>query len=516
MWHLLGQHGTGWTLVSLFIAVERLLPSAYWSAFAVFAGSVSVRHYRQKAADAAVTRLAALAPSAEITAIDRLRLLRRDPLTDLPNLRKFDEVASQHLASQDKLIMVLLDLDRFQTINEVYGLHAGDRLLQEVADRLRVFMAGRDCVAHIFSDRFGILAVDTSASDAANTAAGEQKALSLLRAFKNPFVIAGVHVPISVSIGIARAPRDGDSVTSLLQAATRALHAAKASGGGKFHFHQTGAEEDDADLRRDLPLAIAVHQIKPYYQPIVDLASGEVAGLEVLARWDHPVHGLLPPEKFVAMAERIGQLSAMTADLLEQVTQDTVSWPENLTISFNISASQLREFAAYLIAQKKLIVSRLPASRIEVELTEDVFSKDLEATREVVRLLHKLGTRVTLDDFGAGSANLHHLRAIPFDRLKIDKDFVLDLLIDPRAEICVRGIAGLGHVLKMEVIAKGISLAEIATRVRDFGCQFGQGSLYAMPVPAAEVAALLVNIPRGPAAVHWRQGLHTSHESMMV
>jgi diguanylate cyclase (GGDEF)-like protein len=482
----------GFNLLYHAAALEQACPWADWAALAICAGAATAMFYRRPAAAPDkpwLAELPALPAESDWSAIERLRLLRRDPLTDLPNLRMFDEVTAQRLASQEKLAMLLLDIDRFHTINDNFGLRAGDKLLQDVGDRLRGLIAGSTAIAHIFSDRFGILTTVAPRSNAA-----EQMALALMHVFKDPFSVAGTATPVSVSIGISRAPDDGQDVTTLMQSATRALHAVKGAGGGKWRFHNTGSEESDADLRHDLPVAIAVHQIKPYYQPIVDLISGAVVGLEVLARWDHPVRGMLSPDRFIDMAEKEGHLNAITADLLAQVTHDVAAWPEALFVSFNITASQLREFAAHIVEQKKLVVSLLPASRIEVELTEDVLTKDIEVTREVVRLLHELGTRVVLDDFGTGAANFNHLRGIMFDRLKIDKDFVLDLLADPRAEVCVRSIADLGRVLGMDVVAKGVSSAEIAARVSEFGCQFGQGSLFSMPVPAASVAALLAEL----------------------
>jgi EAL domain-containing protein (putative c-di-GMP-specific phosphodiesterase class I) len=265
----------------------------------------------------------------------------------------------------------------------------------------------------------------------------------------------------------------------------------KATGGGHWRLFNTDTDDGDSGLRRDLRVAVPARQIKPFYQLIVDLATNQVVGLEVLARWDHPVQGMVSPDRFIALAEKEGWLGEITTGLLEQVANDVTAWPVELFFSFNIAASQLKEFVAYVIAQKEWIVSRLPADRIEIELTEYALVTDFDTTREAVQVLHENGSKVVLDDFGAGYTNFRHFRGIQFDRLKIDRELVLDMLVDPRAEICVRSIAELGRVLGIDVVAKGISSPEIAARAQKFGCHLGQGSLYSMPVPANEVSALI-------------------------
>jgi EAL domain-containing protein (putative c-di-GMP-specific phosphodiesterase class I) len=241
-----------------------------------------------------------------------------------------------------------------------------------------------------------------------------------------------------------------------------------------------------------LPAAIARGEIVPYYQPIVDLETSQVAGLEVLARWNHPSRGLLLPRTFVDLAEAEGQLSELTLSLLRQVVRDAAAWPDTLFFAFNVAPSQLRDVDTFVLAQPEQ--PTLPPHRLEVELTEQELIRDLDETREVVRVLRSRGTRVALDDFGAGHGNFHHLRSIPFDRLKIDREFVLDMVNDPRAEVCVRSIVEAAQRLGIDVTAEGVSTPEIAARVTALGCRFAQGSLFSMPVTAGDVGALLAGL----------------------
>jgi diguanylate cyclase (GGDEF)-like protein len=426
----------------------------------------------------------------ELSELGRMRKVERDPLTGLANQRMLESVAADRLTKGEPFALLLLDLNDFNDINEQFGYAFGDVLLHLVGDRLRSAVSSAKTVAHLFSDEFAILATDNAASEDVHSIA-----LHLLCALDAPFSYDGASVRVTASIGIAQAPLHGNDVASLMQAATHALRAAKEAGHGVWRVYDSAMRDTTAMLRKALPAAIANGEIIPYYQPIVDLESSHVAGLEVLARWNHPTRGLLPPRLFIDLAEAEGRLSDLTLSLLHQVVRDAAKWPDTLFFAFNMAPSQLRDVDTFLLAQPTL-----PPERLEVELTEHQLIKDLDTTREVVRVLRSRGTRVVLDDFGAGHGNFHHLRSIPFDRLKIDREFVLDMVIDPRAEVCVRSIAETAQRLGIDVTAEGVSTPEIAARVSALGCRFVQGSLFSMPVPAAEVAALLRRLGAVPMA----------------
>ena len=430
----------------------------------------------------------------ELGEVARMRKMERDPLTGLANQRMLEDVAADWLAKGAPFALLLLDLNDFSKINDQFGRPFGDALLRQVGDRLRAAVSSTKTVAHMFSDEFAVIAPDSAASDDAHSIA-----LHLLCALNAPFEHGGASVRITASIGIAQAPFHGSDVPSLMHAATHAMRAAKEAGNGVWRVYDPAMRDTAAMLRKALPDAIANGEIVPYYQPIIDLGTSQVAGLEVLARWKHPTRGLLPPQLFIDLAEAEGKLSALTLSLLHQVVIDATIWPDTLFFAFNMAPSQLRDVDTFLLTQPTL-----PPERLEVELTEHQLIKDLDTTREVVRVLRSRGTRVVLDDFGAGHGNFHHLRSIPFDRLKIDREFVLDMVNDPRAEVCVRSIAEAAQRLGIDVTAEGVSTPEIAARVSALGCRFVQGSLFSMPVPAIEVAALLKRLGAVPVAAERR------------
>ncbi|MEJ0048099.1 MAG: EAL domain-containing protein [Rhodospirillales bacterium] len=417
----------------------------------------------------------------DLNDLRQMRKMERDPLTGLANQRMLESEAAERLTRNEPFALLVLDLNDFGDINEQYGYAFGDSLLYQVGDRLRAAVSGAKTVAHLFSDEFAILAPDNASSDDVHSVA-----LHLLCALDTPFMHEGASVRITASIGIAQAPLHGTDVATLMHAAVSALRAAKEAGRGVWRVFDPDMRDTAAMLRKALPAAIARGEIVPYYQPIIDLESSRVAGLEVLARWLHPARGLLPPRLFIDLAEAEGQLSDLTLSLLHQVVHDAEHWPSALFFAFNMAPSQLRDVDTFLLTQPTL-----PPERLEVELTEHQLIKDLDTTREVVRVLRSRGTRVVLDDFGAGHGNFHHLRSIPFDRLKIDREFVLDMVTDPRAEVCVRSIAEAAQRLGIDVTAEGVSTPEIAARVSALGCRFVQGSLFSMPVPAGQVPALL-------------------------
>jgi diguanylate cyclase (GGDEF)-like protein len=382
--------------------------------------------------------------------------------------------------------VLLFDIDGLAAINNQFGYAMGDSLLEQFGERLRNQVPLACCVAHFFSDEFALLVT-------VNDAPGDVESIALrcMRAMDLPFIVGNDALCISVSIGIASASQRGQSGAALISAASRALCAAKAAGGRVWRVFSNAMLDDAEELRRDLSFAIANREIVPYYQPIVELASGHVVGLEVLARWNHPKRGLLWPNQFIKLAEKDGRLSGITTTLLHQVAEDAVGWPNELFFAFNIAPAQIRELADYVFLPPAPPITALPLHRIEIELSETALIEDLDATCHMVDLLQERGARVALNDFGGGHANFRHLRGIPFDRLKVDREFVRDMLDDPRAGICVHSIAEVGHQLDIDVTAEGITTLEIATRVRALGCRFGQGSLFSMPVPAGAVTGLL-------------------------
>ena len=231
--------------------------------------------------------------------------------------------------------------------------------------------------------------------------------------------------------------------------------------------------------------------ILPVYQPIVDLADGGLVGLEVLARWNHPTRGMLAPDIFIPLAEELGLTGQITQMLMRRVISDARDWPAWLYFAFNVSPGQLRELIGMIRNPPVWPEGTLDPRRMEVEVTESALIEDIVVAREVISLLQARGTRVVLDDFGIGLSNFFHLRELPFDRIKIDRSFIMDIASDPRAEACVRAMLALGASLGIPMVAEGVESARTETRLRELGCRFGQGYIYSEAVSAFEVHGLI-------------------------
>ena len=233
----------------------------------------------------------------------------------------------------------------------------------------------------------------------------------------------------------------------------------------------------------------------PYYQPIVALQDGRLVGLEVLARWQHPTRGLLPPELFIPLAEQMNLTGQITETLMRRVIADARDWPAWLYFAFNVSPGQLRELIGLVRNPPVWPEGMLDPERLEVEVTESALMEDMAVAREVIALLQQRGTRVVLDDFGDGYSNFSHLRALPFDRIKIGRGFVADVAACKRAEACVRAMLALAGSLGIPVVAEGVESAASEARMAELGCRFGQGFHYSEPVAYSGVAALLRAFP---------------------
>jgi diguanylate cyclase (GGDEF)-like protein len=417
---------------------------------------------------------------------DHSSLGRFDPSARIVNRLAFQRVIVQQAINGKPFAVILLDVDGLSRLNETFGFDVGDALLERIGELLRRTVPHVATVAHMFSDEFAILIPAIHACHEA-----EALGVRIMRAMDTPFVIGEHILPVSVSMGIAHSPNLGDNALDVLPAASRALNDAKAAGGKAWRAYAAPTADASHALGQDLPFAISRNEIVPYYQPIVDLRTELVSGLEVLARWNHPKLGLLLPEQFIKPMEAEGILKGLTSSLLQQVAQDSVKWPDDLVFCFNIAPSQIRELSTYILLQPKPPASTLPPRRIEIEISETSLIDDIDATRHLVDLLQERGARIALDNFGGDRANFRHIRGIPFNRLKVAREFVRDVLHDSRAAICVQSIAAVGRDLGIDATAEGIATQEIANRVRSLGCRYGQGSLYSMPVPACAVRSVI-------------------------
>ncbi len=437
-----------------------------------------------------------------------------DPLTGFLNRRSIaEEGAALFVRAQRRgkaVAMLLLDLDHFKTVNDMHGHAAGDALLRAVAAEIAGAMPPMALTARLGGDEFACAFLfDPGYPDTVHRVAER-----LVSRLAQPLEAGGVHCHISCSIGIARSDFDCSGIETLMRSADIAMYAAKKKGRNRFAWFDQSMERElkaRADMESGLRVAIPQGQIVPFFEPQIDLASGRLEGFEVLARWQHPTAGLIPPDRFIGVAEETGMIAALSLSIMHQAFAAARDWGSGLNLSVNISPAQLRD--AWL-AQKIIKVmteTGFPAHRLEVEITESALFDNLALAQSIVGSLKNQGVRVALDDFGTGYSSLAHLRALPFDRIKIDKSFVTSINDSADSAAIVNAIARLGESLNLPVTAEGIETPAIEARLRAIGCAKGQGWHYGKPMPAAAVRRLLaergmLGVPAGaepmPTSLH--------------
>ena len=414
-----------------------------------------------------------------------------DALTDLPNrlqlAEKLDELLAGVAAEGGSLAVLVLDLDNFKIVNDTLGHGVGDKLLKIVADRLSN-AAGDHFLAHTGGDEFCILCAGPAAGQAGEVAQ------ALVDRLGEPLTVEGHFLKVGVSIGMALAPDDGLVAGDLLKHANLALHAAKAAGRGRFRQFTIALDEEANERRKvemDLHGALANGEFELYFQPLFDLSTNRFSAFEALIRWNHPEKGLVSPVDFIPIAEETGLIVPIGEWVLKEACRHATTWPEEIRVAVNFSTVQFETAGIRNLVFQALATSGLAPSRLEVEITESVF---LESSGEVLETLHglkQLGVRIALDDFGTGFSSLSYLRRFPFDKIKIDRSFILELLKTKEANAVVKAIADLAAALNMETTAEGVEEAEQVEALRAHGCTNVQGYLFSKPVPASEVLALI-------------------------
>ncbi len=420
-------------------------------------------------------------------------LAMQDGLTGLPNRRQFDHELKAALEAPPRSggahAVFLLDLNGFKHVNDLYGHGIGDEVLIIVAMRLRRAAREGDLVVRFGGDEFAILARQLTGSEDATSIA-----LRVIKEFEHPIVTGAIQHQVGVGIGIALFPQDGNGEIEILRKADIAMYRAKAErqSASRFFDAEMDARIRERDIiERDLPAAIADGSVKPYFQPLIDLGTGQVRGFEALARWTHPTLGPVPPERFIPVAESCGLVNALTDHLLRQAASAARRWPNDVTLAFNISPLQLKDHTLGLRIIAILGEAGLAPRRLEIELTEAAIVGDLDGARKVLEPLRDVGVRIALDDFGSGYSSLYQLRSLKFDKIKIERSFVDKMQEDPGAMALVRALSGFGHGLGLTVTADGVDRAAQAMVLQQHGCQQAQGSFYSAPMPAAETADFL-------------------------
>jgi diguanylate cyclase (GGDEF)-like protein len=434
------------------------------------------------------------------------RVAREDALTGLPNRRCFLEALShwQTLLKQgEKCAVFVIDLDQFKPVNDLYGHRLGDEVLRAIATRLKDIAGERALVARIGGDEFGIILPIASDQDALGRVAER-----ISKEVPQPIRLAALSVKVGVSVGISTCEamvgqtdmlrtQDGGEVETILRQADMALYQAKAHGRGGYRLFERSMDDElrrRMELEREIKSAIHRGEIIPYYQPVVELKSGRLIGFEALARWEHPLHGLLQPQVLIPVAESTGTIGDMTYSLLRQALTDAATWPKELSLSINLSPRQFAEARLSEEILRILTEHSFPPHRLEIEITETSLIERMGDARATLESLRNLGVRIALDDFGAGYAGLYYLRALKLDRIKIDRSFVMDMLLNPDDEKIVAAIVSLAQSLGLQTTAEGVESLDVCNRLIELGCKAGQGYYFCKPKPIAEIRRYLTHM----------------------
>jgi diguanylate cyclase (GGDEF)-like protein len=417
----------------------------------------------------------------------------QDPLTGLPNRRRLREALEIAVESPPAAgtvhALISLDLNGFKRINDLFGHGTGDQSLIIVSQRLLSAVRDGDLVARLGGDEFSILATQLPGSENATSLA-----LRILEQFLSPLLIDGVEHRVGAGIGVCLLPYFGATADETMRRADVALYKAKREENAAIRFFD---EQMDGQARGRRMLetafreAFATGQITPYFQPLIDLKTREVVGFELLARWTHLTMGAVPPERFIAVAEDIGMIGALTDHLLRAACEAACEWPASTFLSVNISAVELGDPTLGPRILSILKQTGMASERLELEITEAALRQDLDAARTVLPMLREAGVSIALDDFGTGYSSLYHLRAFKVDKIKIDRSFVHNMTSEKASAEIVAALIGLGRGLGLEITAEGIEDTQAQTVLSSMGCQQGQGVLFSNAVSAREALVLV-------------------------
>ena len=402
----------------------------------------------------------------------------------------FTEKANAALARMrrhgEAFSVLMLDLDRFKTVNDSFGHPVGDALLREIARRLLNTARAVDCVARFGGDEFAVLQAPCKDQKAGVIALADR----ILAAVTEPYDLNGRKLILETSIGIALAPQDGDDVDALVKHADLALYRAKTEGRNRYCFF-TAAMEAEARNRReledDMRKALMRNEFELHYQTIVNLESRQCCGAEALVRWRHPERGVVLPDQFIPIAEDSGLIVPLGEWILRQACADASKWPSRFKVAVNLSPAQFKHGDLLGILKSALDDTGLPPERLELEITETVLLQNNAENLAILREIKNLGVAIVLDDFGTGYSSMTYLQMFPFDRIKIDRTFIQNIMHHAADAAIVCAIAGLGRNLGIATVAEGVETEEQLIAVRAAGCQLAQGYLFSRPVSASEI-----------------------------
>ncbi|WP_246191407.1 bifunctional diguanylate cyclase/phosphodiesterase [Aureimonas leprariae] len=418
-------------------------------------------------------------------------LALHDALTGLPNRVLFHQRLGQALEAdadeRSRLAVLCLDLDHFKEVNDTLGHAAGDILLQEVGQRLNACILPSDTVARLGGDEFAIVQNGVNQPLEANALSRR-----ILESLNRPYMVDGSELHVGVSIGVAFAEAENDGADALLKNADIALYRAKQSGRATMRVFEPRMDielQARKALEYDLRQALARNQLEVHYQPLVELENGRIAGVEALARWRHPEHGLVPPSSFIPLAEDTGLIVGIGEWVLRTACAQAAAWPE-LRVAVNLSPIQFRHSELVETVRQVLVDTGLAPHRLELEITESVLLHDAAAAREILTALKETGVFIVMDDFGTGYSSLGYLNSFPFDKIKIDKSFISDLSAE-KSNAIVRSVIGLGQSLNMITTAEGVETPEQVEFLLREGCEQVQGYHFGRPIPADAMTTLI-------------------------
>ena len=425
---------------------------------------------------------------------DAKTLAATDPLTGLLNRRTIVEQTSDMMTRARRLnqsiAFLTLDLDNFKNVNDVHGHNAGDIVLKTAAKNIAAVLPPRSLMARLGGDEFACAFIYNS--DQPDTVIRITE--DIIENVSTPLTEAGMHVVVTTSIGIAQDEEAARSVDTLMRQSDIAMYASKKQGRNRYCWFDHSMEQElqvrnsmESGIRAGVPAG----EFVPYFEQQVDLITGCITGFEMLARWESPANGLVSPEIFIPIAEETGIIGDLSMSVMRQAFSEAKNWDEQLTLSVNVSPTQLLDPWLAQKIVKLLVETGFPATRLEVEITESSLFENLNLAQSIVGSLKNQGIKIALDDFGTGYSSLAHLRALPFDRIKIDRSFVTSVKASQENAAIVNAISGLGENLSLPITAEGIEDKEVADHMRTIGCTKGQGWYFGKPMAIAQTRKLL-------------------------
>jgi len=416
-----------------------------------------------------------------------------DSLTDLPNRSLFNESMERSLArlqGDQSLAVLYVDIDRFKAINDTLGHSAGDRVLQAVGHRLAAAIGTGDIAARLSGDEFAVcLSCIENSEDLADIAA------AIIGQVSEPLKVDGHNIALGISIGIAVSTDQSDSAEDLLQRADIALYRSKENGRGRvtiFEPHMLQSLQDWRSMELDLQSALKRREFELLYQPLIDIETEQPIGYEALVRWNHPTRGVIMPDEFIPVAEATGIIIPLGEWVIRSALHEARNWLDHLSVAVNLSPTQMRSPNLLPTIIHGLASAGIEPDRLELEITETVIMSNNESNFDLLNKIHSLGVKIALDDFGTGYSSLNYLRSFPFDKIKIDRCFVEEVVSREDCQAIIRAVAGLATSLGMVTTAEGIECEEQLEQVKRAGCKLVQGHLFSKAIPVHEIAGRVV------------------------